>query len=112
MSLSGIPLEFMIFGATLIGVALLHRHTLAVALTGLAAALLLRFVRTQSLAEIATHFGHEWVVLANLMLLLLGFAILSNQFEKSHLPEAIPSRLPQGWAGGATLLGVIFVLSV
>ena len=111
MSLSDVPLEFVIFGATLIGVALLHRHALAVALLGLAAALLLRLVRTQSLADIAAHFGEEWVVLANLLLLLLGFAILSNQFERSNLPEAIPSRLPQGWGGGVTLLGVIFLLS-
>jgi Na+/H+ antiporter NhaD/arsenite permease-like protein len=111
MSLSEIPLEFVIFGATLIGVAVLHRHALAAALLGLAAALLLRLVRTQSLADIAAHFGQEWVVLANLLLLLLGFAILSNQFERSNLPEAIPSRLPRGWGGGVTLLGVIFLLS-
>ena len=111
MSLSDIPLEFVIFGATLIGVALLHRHALAVALLGLVAALLLRLVRTQSPADIAAHFGQEWVVLANLLLLLLGFAILSNQFERSNLPEAIPSRLPRGWSGGVTLLGVIFLLS-
>jgi Na+/H+ antiporter NhaD/arsenite permease-like protein len=110
MFLSDIPLEFIIFGVTLIGVALLHRHALAVALAGLAAALLLRFVRT-SLVEIAGHFEQEWVVLTNLLLLLLGFAILSNQFERSNLPETIPSRLPRGWIGGMALLGVIFVLS-
>ena len=33
----GIPLEFVLFAATLLGVALFHHHTLAVALTGLAA---------------------------------------------------------------------------
>jgi len=111
MSFSEIPLEFVIFGVTLIGVALLHRHALALALLGLVAALLLRLVRTQSLADIAAHFGQEWVILTNLLLLLLGFAILSNQFERSHLPDAIPSRLPQGWGGGVALLGIIFFLS-
>jgi Na+/H+ antiporter NhaD/arsenite permease-like protein len=111
MALSDIPLEFVIFGATLLGVALFHHHTLAVALTGLAAALLLRFGTTGSLGELAAHFADEWVVLANLLLLLLGFAVLSNQFERSNLPEAIPAKLPSGWQGGVALLAVIFVLS-
>ena len=111
MSLSDIPVEFVVFGATLIGVALFHRHTLAVAVVGLIAALLVRFGPNASLGEVAAHFRQEWVVLANLLLLLLGFAILSNQFERSNLPEAIPSRLPQGWRGGVALLGIIFFLS-
>jgi hypothetical protein len=32
-----IPVEFVIFGVTLLGVAIFHRHALAVALLGLAA---------------------------------------------------------------------------
>lgn len=111
MSIFDIPLEFVIFGATLIGVALFHHHTLAVALTGLVAALILRYAQT-SLENIADHFAHEWVILSNLLLLLLGFAVLSNQFERSNLPEAIPSRLPAGWMGGVVLLGLVFVLSI
>ena len=35
--LFGIPVDFILFGLTLLGVALFHHHTLAVALTGLAA---------------------------------------------------------------------------
>ena len=35
--LAGIPIEFAIFALTLLGVAVLHRHTLKVALSGLAA---------------------------------------------------------------------------
>ena len=38
----GVPLEFVLFAATLIGVALLHHHVLTVALTGLAAITLLK----------------------------------------------------------------------
>ncbi|MEN9725644.1 MAG: hypothetical protein RL434_10, partial [Pseudomonadota bacterium] len=34
-SIAGIPLEFILFGITLLGVALFHHHTLAVGLTGL-----------------------------------------------------------------------------
>jgi len=111
MSFPDIPLEFVIFGATLAGVALFHRHTLAVALAGLIAALLLQYAETRSLAGIAAHFADEWVSLANLFLLLLGFAILANQFERSHVPEAIPSMLPRSWTGGVILLGVVFCLS-
>ena len=33
----GIPVELILFALTLVGVALFHRHTLQVALTGLAA---------------------------------------------------------------------------
>src|SRR5262249_17629963 len=35
--LIGIPVDFILFGVTLLGVALFHRHTLPVALAGLAA---------------------------------------------------------------------------
>jgi hypothetical protein len=34
---AGIPVDFILFAVTLLGVALFHHHTLQVALTGLAA---------------------------------------------------------------------------
>jgi Na+/H+ antiporter NhaD/arsenite permease-like protein len=109
-------LEFVIFGLTLLGVALFHRRAFIVALGGLVAAILLRFLEAPAAAtptqEIATHFADEGVILTNLLLLLLGFAIVSNQFEKSNLPEAIPSLLPDGWMGGVTLLAIAFCLSI
>ncbi len=115
MTIQGIPLEFVIFGLTLLGVALFHNYALRVASAGLAAVIVLRFLQAPSFAtatgEIFIHFGDEWVVLANLLLLLLGFAVVSNQFEKSNLPEAIPSLLPDGWIGGLTLLALVFCLS-
>ena len=37
--------------------------------------------------------SHEWVILANLFLLLMGFAILSRHFEKSRHPGR-PAALP------------------
>ena len=37
LRLLGIPVDFILFAATLIGVGLFHHHTLAVALSGLAA---------------------------------------------------------------------------
>ena len=108
-------MPFVIFGLTLLGVALFHHRALTVALVGLFAAILLGFVEAPSASagaeELIAHFGEEWVILTNLLLLLLGFAILSNQFEQSKFPEAIPSRLPDGWMGGVVLLGIIFCLS-
>lgn len=42
-SILGIRLEFIFFALTLLGVALFHRHTLWVALCGLAAILIFKF---------------------------------------------------------------------
>jgi len=79
-------MAFVIFGLTLLGVALFHHRALAVALTGLVAAILLGFFEAPSTSaateELVAHFGEEWVILTNLLLLLLGFAVLSNQFEQ------------------------------
>lgn len=110
-------MEFLIFGLTLLGVALFHRRALTVALVGL---ILTTFVRVISgpasidaqAYDIAIHLASEWRMLANLFLLLLGFAVLANQFEQSNLPEAIPSVLPDGWLGGVALLAFVFGLSI
>lgn len=54
---------------------------------------------------------HEWVILANLFLLLMGFALLSRHFEESRIPDLMPALLPDDWKGGAALLVMVFVLS-
>lgn len=106
------PIEFVLFALVLIGVAVLHHRPLLVTLTGLAAIIGYKLVFTPfGVGGLAAHFGHEWVVLANLMLLLVGFALLSNQFERSSLPDAMPGLLPDNWTGGLVLLGIVFVLS-
>jgi Na+/H+ antiporter NhaD/arsenite permease-like protein len=115
-ALFGIPVEFILFALTLIGVALLHRHTLQVALTGLAAISLYKLAFTgfkpgPGLAGFAAHMHHEWVILTNLLCLLVGFALLSNHFEKSHVPLVLPRFLPDDWKGCFALLVIIFVLS-
>jgi Na+/H+ antiporter NhaD/arsenite permease-like protein len=109
-------MEFVIFGLTLLGVALFHRHALAVVIAGLILTILARVVSAPAgieseAHEIIAHLASEWVTFANLLLLLLGFAVLANQFEQSNLPEAIPSRLPHGWLGGIALLAFVFGLS-
>lgn len=114
--LFGIPVEFILFAATLLGVALYHRHTLQVALAGLAAISLYKIAFTgfhegTGVGGWIAHLGHEWVVLTNLLGLLLGFAILARHFEDSHIPHALPRFLPQGWPGSFALLVVVFVMS-
>ncbi len=57
------------------------------------------------------HLAHEWVTLANLFCLLMGFALLSRHFEKSELPAIMPRYLPDDWKGAFVLLVLVFVLS-
>ena len=114
--LLGIPVDFILFGLTLLGVALFHHHTLAVALTGLAVITLYKNIFTgfkfgAGLTGLALHMQHEWVVLANLFLLLMGFALLSRHFEKSGVPDEMPAFLPHGWKGGFVLLVIVAVMS-
>lgn len=113
----GIPLEFWLFGMTLVGVAAFHKQALWISLAGLAAITAYKllaggFSEGAGLPGLQSHFVHEWVLLANLLLLLLGFAVLANQFELSNAPEAMPGLLPQNWTGGLCLLGLIFLLSI
>jgi Na+/H+ antiporter NhaD/arsenite permease-like protein len=110
------PIEYLIFVLTLTGVAFFHRRAFSVALVGLAATLVFKilsggFADGAGLEGLAHHFAHEWVTLANLTLLLTGFAMLASHFEHSNLPHAIPRYLPLGWLGGLCLLGLVFVLS-
>jgi Na+/H+ antiporter NhaD/arsenite permease-like protein len=115
-ALLGIPLDFILFAATLAGVALFHRHTLRVALIGLAAISVYKMLFTgfregPGIGGLAAHLGHEWVILTNLFFLLTGFALLSRHFEKSHVPVILPRFLPADWKGAFVLLVMIFVLS-
>ncbi len=112
----GIPLEFLMFAITLAGVALFHHHTMPIAVSGaLIIALYKIFVspfRTGAgFVGFFAHLGHEWVVLVNLFLLLLGFGLLARYFEESRVPAILPKYLPNGWMGGFVLLILVFVLS-
>ena len=114
--LLGIPVDFILFALTLLGVALFHHRTLQVALAGLAAIVAYKLAFTgfkfgQGLGGLALHMQHEWVILANLFLLLMGFALLSRHFEESKLPDVMPAFLPDDWKGAFLLLVLVFVLS-
>jgi Na+/H+ antiporter NhaD/arsenite permease-like protein len=116
MSLAGIPVDFILFALTLLGVALFHHQTLYVALTGLVVITAYKlgfgdFSGVPGTDGLIRLWGHEWVTLANLLGLLLGFAMLSDHFERSGLPALLPHYLPDDWKGGFVLLVLVFVLS-
>ena len=109
-------MEFFLFGFTLLGVALFHDHTLKVALIGLLIVVSYKlfgvgFARGHGFDGFVSHMAHEWVILTNLLCLLVGFALLSNHFEKSEIPAVLPNYLPDDWKGGFVLLISVFVLS-
>jgi len=111
-----IPLEFVLFGLTLAGVAVFHHHTLRVSLIGLTAITLYKLFVTgfstgPGVLGLLAHFSREWVILSNLLLLLTGFALLADHFESSKLPELLPKYLPHDWKGGFVLLAIVWLLS-
>ena len=111
-----IPFDFVLFALTLLGVALFQRHTLPTALAGLAAITAYKlgftgFKEGVGFVGLSLHLAHEFSILANLFLLLMGFALLSRHFEKSAIPDEMPALLPDGWKGGVLLLVIVFVLS-
>src|SRR5438034_4297238 len=112
----GIPVDFLLFGLTLLGVAVFHRNTLRVALSGLVTISIYKIAFTgfktgAGVIGFVYHLGHEWVILANLLCLLMGFALLSRHFEKSHVPLVLPKYLPHDWKGGFLLLVMVWILS-
>ena len=109
-------IDFLLFAATLACVAIFHRHTLAAALIGLGAITAKKLLGTgfnegAGLAGLFAHFEHEWVLIANLFLLLVGFALLARHFEASRIPDWMPAALPDNWTGGFVLLALVFVIS-
>jgi len=115
-AIAGVPIEFILFAAVLAGVAVLHRHSLRVALIGLAVITVYKIVfssfhGTPGAAGLAAHLSGEWVLVINLFLLIVGFALLARHFEESRLPLLLPNLLPDDWKGGFAMLVVVFVLS-
>src|SRR5437868_3360413 len=111
-----LPIEFVFFGLTLIGIVIFHHRTLRVALIGLLAIILYKLVFTgfntgSGIPGLFGHLSHEWVVLSNLLLLLMGFALLADYFERTNLPALLPRLLPHDWKGGFALLTAVWILS-
>jgi Na+/H+ antiporter NhaD/arsenite permease-like protein len=112
----GVPFDFLLFASTLLGIALFHRHTLPIALAGLGIITAYKVAFTgfkdgAGFVGLGLHLSHQFSLLANLFLLLTGFALLSRHFEESAVPDEMPALLPGGWKGGVMLLVIVFVLS-
>lgn len=125
-SIGPVRVEFIIFGLILLGVALFHKQTFWVAVTGLAVLLTFKLVFDPGFHFMEHIFGEnpmseqimdkglrqgEWGIILNLLGLLLGFAILSKIFEESGVPDVLPRFLPDDWKGPFILLIFVFVLS-
>jgi Na+/H+ antiporter NhaD/arsenite permease-like protein len=116
VSVFGVPVDFLLFALTLLGVAVFQHRTLEVALAGAAVITLYQllwagFKTGPGMAGLMAHAAHEWVTLANLLGLLLGFALLADHFEKSRITDLLPHLLPDDWKGAFVLLVGVFVLS-
>ncbi len=61
--------------------------------------------------ELGVHLAHEWVKLANLFGLLVGFVVLADHFERSHVTSLLPRLLPRGAFGCFVLLAFVWLLS-
>jgi hypothetical protein len=98
-AIAGIPLEFFLFALTGVSVVVLYK----IGFTG--------FKTGTGMGGFVGHLGHEWVTLANLFCLLMGFALLARHFEKSRVPEILPKFLPGEWKGAFALLAMVWVIS-
>jgi Na+/H+ antiporter NhaD/arsenite permease-like protein len=105
----GIPVALLLFAATLALVVLFHRRARAIALAGLAVIIVVRLFEPGF--SLVRHLVHEGSNLANLLGLLVGFAVVADHFERSHLPERLPRLLPAGAPGCFGLLLLIWLLS-
>ncbi len=101
-TVAGIPVNFILFATTLLGVALFHHHVLQVALTGLATIAIYKILFTgfkagTGVAGFGLHLAHEWVLLANLLGLLVGFALVGTPLRRlrrtGSAAEAAAGRL-------------------
>ncbi len=121
-----IRFEFILFALVLAGVALFHKHTFTVAVSGLIVILAFKLIfdpgfhfaehmfgKTPFLEQLLDkeHREGEWGIMLNLLGLLLGFAILSKVFEESRVPDILPKYLPDDWKGPLLLLLFVFIMS-
>lgn len=106
--IQGIPFEFILFGLTLLCVALFHHYTLQVAVTGMVVISTYKIVNG---FDYVHHVQEEGMLLLNLFGLLVGFGLLADYFARTRIPDKLPAILPDDWKGGFMLLVLVFVLS-
>jgi len=111
-----VPVEFGLFALMLLGIAIFHMRSLEISIAGLLVivtyeALFSAFPTGTGPSALVEHLEHEWVTVTNLLLLLVGFELLSSHFDRSNVPDHLPRILPDDWTGGLALLAIVFVLS-
>ncbi len=104
-----VPIEFLLFGTTVLGVAFFHGLCTEIAAAGLVSVLVCRLLGSGM--EPAWALAAEWRLFLNLAGLLLGFAVLAKLFEDSRLADLLPRWLPGSWAGGSLLLVLVAAIS-
>ncbi|MCS6824303.1 MAG: hypothetical protein NZ529_08405 [Cytophagaceae bacterium] len=110
MLVAGIPIEFILFGIMLLGIAFFGHNSMYIAIAGLISILTVKLLFSEEFNFI-DHISHEWHILLNLAGLLLGFAILTEYFIESKLPDVMPDYLPDDWRGGFMLLVIVALIS-
>ena len=111
-----VPIEFVLFAIVLACVGIFHHQTFRIAVTGATVIALYKIVASPfhdgaGIGGFLTHVSDEWVILANLFLLLMGFALLAKHFEESGVPAMLPRYLPDDWKGAWILLVAVAVIS-
>src|SRR5262249_44412551 len=112
----GVPVDFILFGAILLGVAVFHHHTFRVAVIGLSIIVAKKliapvFITGPGFQVLVGLLERDWFILVNFFLLFLVFEFLPRHFEKSRIPAVLPRILPHDWKGAFWLLVMVFVLS-
>jgi Na+/H+ antiporter NhaD/arsenite permease-like protein len=115
-SIGPVPIEFILFAIVLAGVGIFHHQTFRIAVTGATVIAIYKifaspFAEGAGLGGFAVHVEHEWVILVNLFLLLMGFALLARHFEESGVPAMLPRFLPDDWKGAWILLVAVAFIS-
>lgn len=103
-------LLFGLFAATLLGIAAFHKLALKLAIGCLVAVTLVNVTMVPDFS-LSGHLHHEAMTILNLAGLLLGFSLLANYFERSHLPDKLTDVLPAGRLGAFVLLVLVAVMS-
>ena len=112
----GVPVDFILFAAILLGVAMFHHHTLRVALIGLAIIVAYKLLVTgfnsgPGFAGLVGHLRQEWVILTNLFLLLVGFRVAVAAFREKPDSGRAAAHPAAGMERCVLLLVIVFVLS-
>lgn len=112
----GLRIEFVLFGLTLIGIALFHNYTTKIAVGGFIIISVVKLFYDKDFNFFEHYFGSahhigEWHLMLNLFGLLLGFAVLAKHFEDSKVPNLLPKYLPNDWKGPFALLILVAFLS-